>query len=280
VVTSHVEPKGVDLMRMTGDDRDRVTTDSGQVPDTHARDTAGDSQEWAPVESEGWPERTRIVLTPVAAPSILGLFGFGGATFMVASLLAGWWGGTASVPILAPFVFFFGGLAQLLAGMWSYRARDGLATAMHGTWGSFWLAWGLLVGFVALGALPPLTLFSPALGFWFIVLCVVTTFGALAALGQNLGLFTVLILLAAGSGLLAAGFIGGFSTVVAAAGWVLVASAAAAFYVAGAMMLAESFGGRTILPLGSYQSAANIPGRRASAPISYQRGMPGAKVGQ
>jgi uncharacterized protein len=40
---------------------------------------------------EAWTERSRIVLTPVAAPSILGLFGFAGATFMVASLLAGWW---------------------------------------------------------------------------------------------------------------------------------------------------------------------------------------------
>ena len=34
--------------------------------------------------------------------------------------------------MLAPFVLFFGGLAQLLAGMWVYRARDAVATAMHG----------------------------------------------------------------------------------------------------------------------------------------------------
>ena len=35
---------------------------------------------------------TRIFLQPIAAPSILGLFGFAGATFVVASNLAGWWG--------------------------------------------------------------------------------------------------------------------------------------------------------------------------------------------
>jgi hypothetical protein len=33
---------------------------------------------------------TRVVLQPIAAPSILGLAGFAGATFIVASNLAGW----------------------------------------------------------------------------------------------------------------------------------------------------------------------------------------------
>jgi hypothetical protein len=51
------------------------------------------------------------VLTPVA-PSILGLFGFAEVTFMVASLLADWWGNPLLSPlILAPFVLLFGGLA-------------------------------------------------------------------------------------------------------------------------------------------------------------------------
>ena len=34
---------------------------------------------------------TRVFLQPIAAPSILGLAGFAGATFIVASNLAGWW---------------------------------------------------------------------------------------------------------------------------------------------------------------------------------------------
>jgi succinate-acetate transporter protein len=231
--------------------------------------------------TEGWTDRSRIVLTPIAAPSILGLFGFAGATFMVASLLAGWWGSPeTAAPVIAPFALFFGGVAQLLAGMWSYRARDAVATAMHGTWGAFWLAWGLLVLLTTGSILPTSVLTSRAFGFWFIVLAVVTTFGALAALADNLALFTVLGLLAAGSGLLAAGFVGGTHELVSAGGWVLVASAAAAFYTAGAMMLAGATGGRTILPLGKYNTAANIPGRRAMEPVSYPAGLPGARVGQ
>ena len=75
-------------------------------------------------DSDGviWRERTRLVLTPIAAPSILGLFGFAGATFVVASYLAGWYG-NASTPIyIFPFALFFGGMAQLVAGFFAYRA--------------------------------------------------------------------------------------------------------------------------------------------------------------
>ncbi len=39
------------------------------------------------------------------------------------------------------------------AGMWAYRARDAVATAMHGTWGSFWMAYGLLQLLLVTGVL-------------------------------------------------------------------------------------------------------------------------------
>lgn len=230
--------------------------------------------------AESWQARSRLVLTPIAAPSILGLFGFAGATFMVASNLAGWWGTSTSLGIVAPFAATFGGLAQFTAGIWAYRARDGLATAMHGTWGAFWLAFGLFELMISQGLFPASAGTSTAFGFWFIVLCVVTTFGALAALAENLGLFLVLGLLAAGSGLLAAGFIGAISGVVTAGGWVLVASAAAAFYTAGAMMLEQSYGGRVVLPLGRPSLKGNLPTHQVAFPVQYPSGMPGAKVGQ
>lgn len=28
--------------------------------------------------------------------------------------------------------------------MWAYKARDAVATAMHGMWGSFWIGYGIL----------------------------------------------------------------------------------------------------------------------------------------
>src|SRR5919199_1701985 len=111
----------------------------------------------------------RVVLQPIAAPSILGLYGFAGSTFIVAANLAHWYGTPETPLFLFPFAAFFGGLAQFLAGMWSYRARDAIATAMHGMWGAFWMGWGLYQLLAALGTLPPVT--APqdtAFGFWFI----------------------------------------------------------------------------------------------------------------
>src|SRR3954452_9009874 len=60
--------------------------------------------------------RPRVVLQPIAAPSVLGLFGFAGATFVVAANLAGWYGNTSTPGYLFPFAAFFGGVAQFLAG--------------------------------------------------------------------------------------------------------------------------------------------------------------------
>src|SRR5918911_3744345 len=70
---------------------------------------------------------TSVFLQPIAAPSILGLAGFAGATFIVASNLAGWWGTSHSPLALAPFAAMFGGLAQFMAGGWGGKARGGTA---------------------------------------------------------------------------------------------------------------------------------------------------------
>src|ERR1044072_6961690 len=98
---------------------------------------------------------TRVVLQPIAAPSVLGLFGFAGATFIVAANLAGWYGTPDTPGYLFPFAAFFGGLAQFTAGMWAYRARDAVATAMHGMWGAFWLGYGVPTILIAAPPLKP-----------------------------------------------------------------------------------------------------------------------------
>ncbi len=58
--------------------------------------------------------RPRVFLQPIAAPSILGLFGFAGATFVVAANVAGWYGTTESGKFLFPFALAFGGIAQVM----------------------------------------------------------------------------------------------------------------------------------------------------------------------
>lgn len=229
-------------------------------------------------EFDFWRNHAQISLQPVAAPSILGLFGFAGATFIVATNLAGWYGDTITTPtFLFPFAAFFGGLAQLLAGMWAYRARDGLATAMHGAWGSFWLGYGLLYLLVAVGVLVPPTPFVP-LGYWFAVLAAITWSGTLAALAENLGLASVLGTLAAGATCMGVGFIADIAGWRTAGAWFFIASAILAWYTATAMMLEGTFR-RVILPVGKMR-APDMPGRQPRQVIQFPAGEPGVKVGQ
>jgi succinate-acetate transporter protein len=120
---------------------------------------------------------------------------------------------------------------------------------------------------------------SAGFGYWFFALAIVTASGALAALADSLGLTSVLITLAAGSGILAGALIYGSESWATVAGWVLVVSAALAWYTATAMMLSSSYG-RTILPLGKLNKAANVPGREPMKPIQLEWAEPGVKMGQ
>lgn len=234
-------------------------------------------------DTDGWYgdfARPRVFLQPIAAPSVLGLFGFAGATFIVATNLAGWWGNAASPGYLFPFALTFGGIAQFMAGMWAYRARDSVATAMHGTWGAFWIGYGILNLLVATKTLAAGVPLDHALGFWFIALCAITFSGMLGALVEvNLGVVSVLGTLSAGSGLAAVGLLQEDKYIQHWAGWVFVISALLAWYVASAMML-KAAAGRTILPLFKGEREANIPGQRPTRAIQLEWAEPGVKMGQ
>jgi len=232
---------------------------------------------------EAWEDgfaRPRVMLQPIAAPSILGLAGFAGATFIVASNLAGWWGTPTSGLALAPFAALFGGLAQFLAGMWAYRARDGIATLAHGTWGAFWLAYGILNILLATHVLtaPTPWYHNPEVGFWFFALAITTGIAALAAMTESAALTAVLTTLAAGSGILAGGYIYGSHGWVQVAGWVLVFSAGFAWYTVAALLL-SGVTGRSVLPLGKFKKPS-APDGKSVHPIELKWAEPGVKMGQ
>jgi succinate-acetate transporter protein len=209
--------------------------------------------------------RPRVMLQPFAAPSVLGLYG---------NLQTQW--------TLWPFAAMFGGVAQFLAGMWAYRVRDTLATAMHGMWGAFWIAFGILNLLTMWGKIPlaaPGSADDPAFGMWFWTLGAITAAGALAAIAESLGLFAVLATLATGSFLFAVGLSFGSVDVVHIAGWFFVAAAILAYYVATAMLLLST-SGKVILPLGKLKKEANIPGRAPVTPIQLEWAEPGVRKGQ
>ena len=225
-----------------------------------------------------WEDHTRIVLTPYSPPSIIGLYGFMGATLMVGAWQAGWYGNSKTGFILFPFAAIFGGIFQGAAAFPSLRARDGLAAGIHATWGAFWIGLGILFGLQAVGLLP-----SSAFGavntpfaFWFIVLTLITGAGAFVASLVNWSIFGVLTFLTMGSGFTAAGWWAGNDTLLVIGGWLFVISAVIAWYSATAMV-AENMTGRALLPLGAHKLGQRAPSAR---PIEYPAGMPGVKIGQ
>jgi len=232
-------------------------------------------------DHEGWLSRSRVFLTPIAAPSIMGLFGFMIATLMLGAWQAGWYGTAATPLVIWPFALVAGGILQSVAAVASFRARDGVAVAVHTAWGSFWVGWGILELLVTTHVLPPIPLgaASPSFAFWFIALTLVTFFGALGALAQGPGVLVTLGVLTGGSAVTAAGLYAGSLATVQAGGVLFVISAAAAWLTAGAMVLEHAFG-RTIIPLGKWPVRAGRPGARATDPIAYPAGMPGVRVGQ
>lgn len=229
-----------------------------------------------PVPAEAPP--ARITLQPIAAPSILGLFGLAAAALLVGAFYAHWFGDSRTPLYIAPLAALLGGLAQLLAGMWAFRARDGLATTIHGAWGAFWLAYGVLYALVAAGSLG-LAPVDANFGWWFIPLGAISAAGAIAALGRNFAQSALLTALTAACVLAAIGLLGPSSGPLKAGGYLLLVSALLAWYLATALLLEDSFR-RVVLPLGKREREANIPGQRTRRAVEWRQGEPGVRAGQ
>jgi succinate-acetate transporter protein len=232
-------------------------------------------------ELREWRDHTRVFLQPIAAPSILGLYGFAAATFMVTAHLVGWYGNGKSPLLIFPFATAAGGIAQGAAALFAFKARDGLATAIHGIWAAFWLGYGFLNFMIALKLIPAPAPGAavPELGYWFFALAAITLIGMFASLAENLAITTVLAPLWVGVALLGVFYTLGGTGWEKVGGYVTMASAFTAFYTASAMMLASTFG-RVLFPLGKYRRDANVPGGTHTYPIQFALGEPGVKQGQ
>ena len=84
---------------------------------------------------------TLIELPPIADPAPLGLAAFALTTFLLSGHNATFipdvfWVGVA---------LFYGGAAQLLAGMWEFRNRNVFGSTAFSTYGGFWLGLGITV---------------------------------------------------------------------------------------------------------------------------------------
>jgi succinate-acetate transporter protein len=91
-------------------------------------------------------QKTATVGTGIADPAPLGLAAFALTTFLLSAKNAGWTHGTDA---WLGFAFAYGGLGQLLAGMWEFRNRNVFGATAFSTYGGFWIGLGLYIQLVA-----------------------------------------------------------------------------------------------------------------------------------
>ncbi len=220
-----------------------------------------------------------VFLQPIAPPASIGLFGFFLATTMVSTWILGWWGNALSMAYVFTFAGAIGGLVQFIAGMWSFKARDYVASGILTMWGTYWMAWALFQFLVAdkLVPLTPITASQPGFAIWFVPLGLFTLLGAFAALSPKHGsfsLFALLLTTGVGSLLLCIGLWTGSSGWEQVGGWWLLICGCIGWYVASQFMLRSAWR-RTILPFGSWSADGVIPGRRVVFPTEHPQGQPG-----
>jgi len=69
-------------------------------------------------------------------PAVVGLAGFGGSTLLLQFHNLGW----CEVGVVLWCAFFFGGLAQLIAGLKEFNTGNNFGFAAFTTYGAFWMA--------------------------------------------------------------------------------------------------------------------------------------------
>jgi succinate-acetate transporter protein len=175
-------------------------------------------------------DRSEPVVATSANPAPLGLSAFALTTFVLSSANAGLFTGATIVIGLA---LFYGGLAQLLAGMWEFRAGNTFGATAFTSYGAFWLA---VAATLQLKLIPNDTAF----GFFLLGWTIFTGLMFLGTLRSTVALIAVFGFLFLTFLALAIGALGGGSSFTTIGGYLGIITALVAWYTALAGVLASS----------------------------------------
>jgi succinate-acetate transporter protein len=196
----------------------------------------------APAPAATEPTGGRLAGWTPADPGPLGLAGFAGTTFVLSLINANLISARGIGAVLA-LAIAYGGLAQLLAGMWEFRTGNTFGAVAFTSFGAFWISFYVLNHTST--ALISLHGISAYLWMW----AIFTTYMFFASLRTTAAVALVFLLLAITFILLAIGYMGGGNVSIhKAGGWVGLATAIAAWYASFAAVLNATFG-RVVLPV-------------------------------
>ncbi len=182
----------------------------------------------------------------IADPIPVGIAGFAMTTFVLSCTNAGFFGGTTSTPMVLGLAIFYGGLVQLLAGLWAFRRGETFAAVAFCSYGGgFWLSYFFLVYFIA-PHLPSAA--GNAVGLYLLGWLIFTFYMTIAALRTNVAVLSVFVTLTATYLLLVLAELGiASSSLLPIAGYVGITCGVAAWYVAFAHVTNATFG-RDLIP--------------------------------
>jgi succinate-acetate transporter protein len=187
----------------------------------------------------------RFVPSPLADPGPLGLAAFALTTFVLSMFNADLVG-KGGEPVVLGLALAYGGLAQLLAGMWEFRTGNTFGAVAFTSFGAFWLSYFVLVTFDA--KLIPAADVGHAVGLYLIAWGIFTTYMFFASLRTTAAIAAVFFLLALTFFALGIGNSGAHPNIVKLGGWLGLATAVAAWYASFAAVINSTFA-RTVLPV-------------------------------
>jgi uncharacterized protein len=201
-------------------------------------------------------DRSAVPVAGIADPAPLGLAAFALTTFLLSAANAKWMNSATGDAWLG-YAFAYGGLGQLLAGMWEFRNRNVFGATAFSTYGGFWIGlglWRLLVAPPPAGAGPLVVAAHAAatthdLGWILLAFAIFNTYMLLWSTQVNAAVFAVFLTLELTEIFLFIGFLGANSNIVKVGGYIGIVTAVCAWY-ASAAGVANGMGGRARVPVG------------------------------
>jgi uncharacterized protein len=216
------------------------------------------------VSEEQAAPATTVPSTGIADPAPLGLAAFALTTFLLSAANANWMTHATTAAFLG-YAFAYGGLVQLLAGMWEFRNRNVFGAVAFSTYGGFWIGlglWAVLVKIPTLTAAAKAPLTLPAtvtalnhdVGWILLAFFIFNTYMLILSTQVNMAVFAVFLTLGLTEIILAIGqfLLGHASTsgIVQFGGYVGLVTALTAWYASFALVSRGMANGKLVFPVG------------------------------
>jgi succinate-acetate transporter protein len=197
------------------------------------------------VAGESARQAIRQPAEAIADPAPLGLAGFAMTTFVLSFFNADLVN-AGGEPVVLGLALAYGGLAQLLAGMWEFKNNNTFGATAFSSFGAFWISLFVFDQFLV-DSVPAANL-GDAVGLYLISWGIFTTYMLIASLRVSVAVALVFILLAPTFILLGIGNAADNDTIIHIGGWLGIATAIAAWYASFASVTNKTFG-RIVLPV-------------------------------